>query len=110
MQPNAVFAGLSGSEAGEASSYLHFRRATALEAKSALEKKDLVKDVEFMDSLAEDQPKGCWSARFDAATGTATLRSFVWPGYTAFHKARSAQFGGVYFGDGARNDDIGFML
>ena len=89
VQRNAVFSGLSSSEAGDLSSYFHFRRASGLEAKSIFEKRELVKDVDFMDCLSEDEPKGCWSSRVDAATGMATLRNLVWPGYLAFHKVRS---------------------
>jgi len=110
VQRNALFPGLDVGEATDLSNYLHFRQAHGLARKSALDKKDLVKDVDFMDPLSEDDPKGCWSCRMDVATGTATLRSLVWPGYTFYHRVRRSEFGGVYFGDGQKNGDLAFML
>ena len=39
-----------------------------------------------------------------------TLRSFLWPGYIAYHKANTKLFGGAYFGNGLKNVDLAFYL
>ena len=37
------------------------------------------------------------------------LRNLIWPGYFAYHKANTNEFGGVYIGYGIKNVDIPFM-
>jgi radial spoke head protein 9 len=44
----------------------------------------------------------------DSTKTIANLRSLIWPGYFAFHKANSKIFGGVYIGYGIKNIDIEF--
>jgi radial spoke head protein 9 len=102
--------GLTSVEAGDLSNYYHFREPTALAKKSVLERRGLVASTDFLDSLAEDSPKGVWAVRVDKSRGQATLRSLAWPGYFFFHNVGTARFGGAYFGDGRRNNDIGFMV
>jgi radial spoke head protein 9 len=48
--------------------------------------------------------------QYDAAAGTVTLRSLLWPGYFFFHVAGTGRFGAAYFGAGEKNVDISFML
>lgn len=105
---NAAFGGLTPTEAGNLSNFFHFREAVELKKKSVLERRGLVASTDFLDSI--DAEKGIWALRVDAARGQATLRSLVWPGYFFYHNTGSARFGGAYFGDGRRNDDIGFMV
>ncbi len=102
--------GLTATEAGELSNYLHFRQPENLGRKSVLERRGLVASTDFLDPISEDSPAGVWAARVDKQRGQATLRSLVWPGYFFFHNVGTARFGGAYFGDGRRNDDIGFMV
>ena len=90
--------------------YFHFREPKALAKKTVLERRGLVASTDFLDSLSEDSPRGVWAVRVDKAKGQATLRSLVWPGYFFYHNVGTSQFGGAYFGDGRRNNDIGFMI
>jgi radial spoke head protein 9 len=50
-----------------------------------------------------------WSAQLDSTKTFINLRSLIWPGYFAYHKANSKAFAGVYFGFGVKNIDIPFM-
>ena len=61
-------------------------------------------------SVCLDGKTGVWAVRVDQSRGQATLRSLVWPGFFAYHDIGTASFGGAYFGDGQRNNDIGFMI
>ncbi len=54
--------------------------------------------------------RGLWALRVDMSKGAATLRSLAYPGYFFYHTLGTARFGGAYFGDGKRNNDIGFMV
>lgn len=110
VQANAAFTGLSAVEAGALANYFHFRAAHGLAAASALEKEGLVKSTDFLDSLTGDSPNGTWVLRVDAATGGASLRSLKWPGYYFSHSLATGAYGGAYFGDGAENLDLAFML
>jgi radial spoke head protein 9 len=77
-----------------------------------LERRGLVASTDFLDPLAEDLPvaSAAWALRVDKARGQALLKSLLYPGYYFYHNTGSVRFGGAYFGDGARNDDIGFMV
>lgn len=64
----------------------------------------------FLDSLADDSPKGCWAVTKDELTGSVTLRSLWYPGYVFTAKANSTEFSSFYSGTGQRNNDLPFML
>lgn len=53
-----LFVGLSVSESAKLCSYMHFRDAICLQEKSLLQKANLDKAIDFMDTLEEDIPKG----------------------------------------------------
>ncbi len=107
---NTAFTGLTRVEAGDMGNYFHFRRATGLEARSALQKEGLVKSTDFLDSIQEDSPAGAWVLRVDTARAEATLRSLKWPGYFFSAGVKSSEWAGAYFGDGQENHDLAFML
>ena len=66
-------------------------------------------DFDFLDSIADDPIKDSWSIHVDNMKSICTLRNLVWPGYFAYHKANTDEFGGVYIGYGIKNVDIPFM-
>ena len=92
--------------------YFHFREPKNLGRKSVLERRGLVSSSDFLDPISEDLPLSSlvWSVRVDKGRGAAYLKSLVYPGYFFYHATGSGRFGGAYFGDGVRNEDIGFML
>ena len=57
-----------------------------------------------------DVPTGCWSIQKDTTGCQAVIRNNVWAGFTAYHKAGSCDFGGVYVGDGLKNIELAFQL
>jgi len=107
---NTAFTGLTRVEAGDLGNFFHFRRASGLEAQSALQKEGLVKSTDFLDSVQDDSPAGCWVLRVDSGRAEATLRSLKWPGYFFSTGIKSPEWAGAYFGDGQENHDLAFML
>lgn len=59
------------------------------QAISALVKKGLVRDADFLDPITADKPDGCWTLRTDPSSSCAVLRSLAWPGYCFFHEVRT---------------------
>ena len=51
-------AGLSVAEAAKLCNYLHFREAEKLPEKTLLQKANLNKSIDFLDTVDEDVPKG----------------------------------------------------
>jgi len=107
---NRSFAGLLIQEAVKLSSYFHFREPIRLLEKSLLEKADLDKAIDFLDSIDDDIPKGSWSLQCERGSGLVILRSLLWQGLTFYHVPGTTKYGYVYFGTGEINKDLPFML
>lgn len=107
---NAAFEGLSREALRDISKYAHFRNVQLPEKREQLDRDDALFTYNFLDPIERDLPKGAWSLQIDHSGSLATVRSFLWPGYFAFHKANSNSFGGIYIGDGVKNTDLPFMI
>lgn len=107
---NRSFEGLTVSEAAKLCSYMHFREPVGLNEKTLLQKANLDKSIDFLDTVEEDIPKGCWSLQFERGSGLVTLRSLWWNGFVFFHVPGTRRFGHVYVGIGEKNLDLPFML
>jgi len=107
---NRSFEGLTVSDAAKLCNYMHFREPKLLLEKTLLQKANLDKGIDFMDTLEEDCPKGSWSLQFERGSGLVTLRSLLWIGYISYHVPGTCQYGAVYVGTGEKNQDLPFML
>merc|ERR1712179_32595 len=58
---NRSFEGLTVSEAAKLCSYMHFCEPIQLHEKTLLQRADMDKAIDFLDTLEEDIPKGSWS-------------------------------------------------
>lgn len=67
-------------------------------------------NADFLDNCSEDLPSGQWRLQFNTLDRLVTVRNLLWPGYSAYHRANTAIFGGSYFGNGIKNLDLPFML
>ena len=103
-----IFHGLSEADAGKLLAYVHLRPPKQMQ--SLLEQEHLSKSVDFLDSIAEDIPKGCWSIQYDGVQDAVFLRSLHWPGYAFFNVPEMPIYGGIYVGNGQKNKDLPFML
>ena len=109
LRRNDLFEGLNSEDLDKKEKYVHFRPVENQEKKDKIAMGKAVLDFEFLDSIADDPIKDSWSIHVDSTKTTSSIRSVVWPGYFAYCKANSDQFGGVYIGYGIKNVDIPFM-
>ena len=109
LRRNDLFEGINSEDLEKKEKYVHFRPVENQEKKDKIAMGKAVIDFEFLDSIADDPIKDSWSIHVDSTKTTSSLRSLVWPGYFAYCKANSDQFGGVYIGYGIKNVDIPFM-
>jgi radial spoke head protein 9 len=110
VSPNDAFSGLEVSKLEDLNCYMHLRPVEQSEKKELCAREEDIFNHEFLDNVAVD-PMSTWSVQKDPINPTiVTLRSRVWPGFLAYHRANTSVFGGVYFGDGIKNIDLMFML
>lgn len=107
---NITFEGLKGAHASQLRSYCHFRQPETAHKRTLLQKEGLSKSLDFLDTIDEDIPKGCWSLQEDKVSPLVTLRNLQWPGFYFYHVPSTPYHGYVYFGYGEKNVDLGFML
>jgi radial spoke head protein 9 len=109
IRRNDLFEGLSSDELDKIENYFHFRKIESQNKRDMIDMGKAVFDFSFLDSLSDDNLKGAWSIQTDSAKTVSNIRSLVWNGYFAYHKANTNLFGSVYIGYGIKNMDIPFM-
>ena len=109
LRRNDLFEGLTADDLDKKEKYVHLRPVENQEKKDKIAMGKAVFDFDFLDSIADDPIKDSWSIHVDNMKSICTLRNLVWPGYFAYHKANTDEFGGVYIGYGIKNVDIPFM-
>ena len=110
VERNVAFRGVSHDKCFSIDSYSHFRNVQNDEKKALLLQDDAVFQADFLDEVSTDLPCGMWSIQQDSSCSMAVIRNNVWAGYTAYHGACTADFGGVYVGDGQKNLDLVFQI
>ena len=108
MSYKRSFEGLSTADAGKLQSYLHFR--VPEKKRTALERAQQDKTLDFFDPLVEDIPEGSWALQYERGGAVVVLKSQIWPGFTFFHCPGTTQFGYSYSGLAQKNMDLAFML
>jgi len=109
LRRNDLFEGLSSEDLDKKEKYVHFRLVESNEKKDKIAMGKAVFDFDFLDCITDDPVKDSWSLHLDSTKTTCTLRNLIWPGYFAYHKANTDEYGGVYIGYGIKNNDIPFM-
>jgi radial spoke head protein 9 len=109
LRRNDLFEGLNSEDLDKKEKYVHFRPVENQEKKDKIAMGKAVFDFDFLDSIADDPIKDSWTIHLDSTKTTSTLRNLIWPGYFAYHKANTDEFGGVYIGYGIKNIDIPFI-
>lgn len=107
---NPNFYGLTGSEAKQLKSYMHIRHPQQRWNTNLLTRQDYNYSMDFLDSVDQDIPSGCWNLSLEKAGSVAYLKSLYWPGMAYFHKVRSSDAGFLYVGNGRKNLDVPFLL
>ncbi len=101
--------GVTKEDATNLKVYQHFRPVETAEKHELLERNEGILQTGILDPLALDTPRDSWVTQVGSGC-VATLRSLLWPGYAFFHVVHTADFWGVYVGDGQINRDLPFML
>lgn len=78
--------------------------------KDSLEADDAIFQRDFLDGVSEDLPKGCWSLQKGDNGILAYIRNNVWKGYTAYAAVGQKHHGGIYVGDGIKNQNACFIM
>ncbi|XP_053612623.1 radial spoke head protein 9 homolog [Plodia interpunctella] len=107
---NPNFYGLNSAEAKQLKSYLHIRQAQQRWNTNLLTRPDYNYSMDFLDSIDQDIPNGCWNLSLEQSGTVAYLRSLYWPGMTYFHKIKTPDAGFLYVGNGRKNLDVPFLL
>ncbi|XP_059055560.1 radial spoke head protein 9 homolog [Achroia grisella] len=108
ISPN--YCGLTSAEAKQLKSYLHIRPAQQRWNTNLLTRQDYNYSMDFLDSIDQDIPNGCWNLSLEQSDSVAYLKSLYWPGMMFFHKVGSPDAGFLYVGNGRKNLDVPFLL
>lgn len=106
----AAFAGLRGEDACRMENYQHFRNVQSEQKKAALDQPEAPFTRDFLEPISADLPKGCWNLQANERCDNVLIRSLNWPGYQFFHRMSSSKFGGLYIGDGLKNQEVHFIV
>ncbi|KER31000.1 hypothetical protein X801_09722 [Opisthorchis viverrini] len=107
---NKNFEGLTVAEAAKLLSYFHFRPPIQLPHKPLLDRARLDKAIDFLDTIEDDNPKGCWSITLERGGRLVLVKSLLWLGYVLYHLPGTNKYGSIYVGTGEYNVDLPFML
>ena len=107
---NEAFSGLSLAAAANLTSYMHFRVCHQADKIAAHERQDDICVEDFLDNAAKVKHHGGWTVAKDMTCTTGILRSRLWPGFMAFHRANTHVYGSFYMGNGIKNVDLAFMI
>ena len=110
VRRNEAFRGLQLEASMRLENYLHFRNVQNVEKRAELDLPTAPFNERFLESAAEDQPRGSWTLQLDERRDSVMVRSLQWPGYQFFHKLNTNRFGAVYVGDGLKNLEIHFIV
>jgi radial spoke head protein 9 len=109
LRRNEAFQGLKLEDGLNLDNYVHFRNVQSEASKIRLDEPSAPFSSRFLESISEDQPKGCWNFQLDLHKETALGRSLLWPGYHFYHILNRNKFGSVYIGNGLKNLELQFM-
>jgi radial spoke head protein 9 len=111
VSPNDAFSGIEVTKVEDLNNYMHLRPVEQPDKKELAGREEDIFNHEFLDNVALDVPFSSWSVQKDPINAlVVTIRSRLWPGYYAYHRANTNLYGGVYMGDGIKNIDLMFML
>lgn len=108
ISPN--YYGLTLPEAKLLKSYLHIRHPQHRWNTNLLTRPDYNYSMDFLDSIDQDIPSGCWNLSLEQSGSVVYLKSLYWPGMMYFHKIKTPDAGFLYIGNGRKNLDVPFLL
>ena len=121
LRRNENFKGLKKEELKDITKYSHFRKPSQLDKIMNIEKEEAIFRTDILDDLNKDSFKSkcifliiiildTWTFQLDSTKSIVNIRSILWPGYFAYHKAETNMYGCVYIGTGVKNAELPFMI
>ncbi|VDN14639.1 unnamed protein product, partial [Dibothriocephalus latus] len=107
---NKMYEGMEVADAMKAASYFHFRPPIKYPHKPLEDKVKSDRCIDFLDTIENDIPKGCWILQCERGGSIIFVKSLTWIGYVLFHVPRRPIYGSLYVGTGEYNIDLPFML
>ena len=108
---NDAFRGLKFDGAAELGSYMHLRPVKQAEKIDLAAREVDICNHHFLDDASQGKPSSAWTIKRDEINpNIVVLRSRLYPGFYAYSRASSRVFGGIYIGDGLKNQDLPFMI
>ncbi|CAH8490967.1 unnamed protein product [Schistosoma turkestanicum] len=107
---NKSFEGLTIAEASKQLSYFHCRLPVSTTIRPPTERANHDKAIDFLDTIEDDNPKGCWAIQFERGSNLVLVKSLLWIGYVLYHVPGTNKYGSVYVGTGEYNIDLPFMI
>lgn len=107
---NEAFRGLNLAASTDLSNYMHFRPCHQADKIGAHERHDDVLVEDFLDNASKVRHHGGWTVTKDVTCSIGILRSRLWPGFMAYHRANTYVYGSFYLGNGIKNVDLAFMI
>jgi radial spoke head protein 9 len=110
---NEAFDGISIEKVNQIGAYMHLRPVQNAAKRSMRDRQEDIFEPAFLDGANEagsNWTAGSWTALKDTTQQLGVLRSRVWPGFVAFHRANTNIYGNFYFGNGVQNTDLVFMI
>jgi len=107
---NDAWEGCMVDKVADLNSYMYFRPVQSKEKKSMCDRKADIFVADFLDNVAQGQPRGGWTVMRDTTQRFGILRNRVWPGFMAYHRANTQVYGNFYYGNGIKNCDLAFMI
>nr|VZI47855.1 unnamed protein product [Spirometra erinaceieuropaei] len=105
-----MYEGMEVADAMKPSSYFHFRPPVKYPHKPLEDKVKSDKCIDFLDTIENDIPKGCWILQCERGGSLIFVKSLTWLGYVLFHVPRRPIYGSLYVGTGEYNIDLPFMM
>ena len=108
---NEAFRGLKFDGAAELGSYMHLRPVKQADKIDLAAREVDICNHHFLDDASLGKPSSAWTIKRDEINpNIVVLRSRLYPGFYAYSRASSRVFGGIYIGDGLKNQDLPFMI
>ncbi|XP_055636543.1 radial spoke head protein 9 homolog [Toxorhynchites rutilus septentrionalis] len=108
---NPFFGGLSVKDSVKLQNYHHFRKPFYGVQENLLKRDDCSYFLDVFDTIDDLIPKeASFAITQNIDRDVLVLKPLHWPGMINFHRAKTAIYGFLYFGDGRKNWDLLFMI
>uniref|UniRef100_A0A7S3YD19 Radial spoke head protein 9 homolog n=1 Tax=Lotharella globosa TaxID=91324 RepID=A0A7S3YD19_9EUKA len=108
--PNVEYKGLSSLMAKKVSSYVLMQQPVEHKTLTKIKCRGAANTTDFLDGIANAEPKGVWTVQADSTGLVVTLRHLRWTGFEFHTAVGMPSYEGAYFGYGLENHDVALMV